>query len=91
MVVGVHTHFLKVVVLAGNSQTLLRVRYTLVFGSLVAENDVFELVHARVGKHQGGVIFDYHGSRGDNVVPLGTEKLFERFAYFLSCKHIITI
>ena len=63
MVVGVVSHFFQVVVLAAHAQTLLGVSHTFVLGGVVAKDYVFELVHSGIGKHQGRVIFDHHGSR----------------------------
>ena len=60
MVVGVVSHFLKVVVLAADAQTLLRVGTAAWLRVACAENDVFPLVHSGVCEHQCGVVFDNH-------------------------------
>mgnify|MGYP002508068485 CR=1 FL=1 len=91
VVVGVHAHLLEVVVLAADAQTLLRVGNTRIFWSHSAKDDVLELVHARVGKHQRGVVFDYHGRGWHDVMAFGTEKFLERFAYFFSGKHVVVL
>ncbi len=88
MVVCVHAHLLEVVMLAADAQTFLRVGHTLIFRSFVAKNNILELIHSGVGKHQRGVIFNNHRSRRHDVMPLAFEKAFERLTYFFSCQHI---
>ena len=91
VMVGVHAHLFEVIVLAAHAQTLLRVGHTVIFCGFIAENNVFKLVHARIGEHQGGVILDYHGGRRHDLVSLIAEKVFERLAYFLRCQHVIVL
>ena len=75
--VGVMPHFLQVIVLATHAQTLLGVSHTRPFHWLVAEDDVFELIHARVGKHQRRVIFYDHGRGRHDVVSFALEEFLE--------------
>ena len=85
VVIGVVTHFLKVVVLTGNAQTLLAVGLTAAFGFGISEDDVLELVHAGIGEHERRVVLDDHRCRRNNKVALLLEKLYERFADFVGC------
>ena len=62
MVVGVMSDFFQVIVLAAHAEALLGVCHTFVFGRVVAQDDVFELVHAGIGEHQSRVVFDDHRS-----------------------------
>ncbi len=60
VMISVVTHFLKVVVLARHAKALLAVGHALRLGDAVAQYNILELVHARVGEHQGGVVFQHH-------------------------------
>ena len=60
VVIGVHPHLFEVVVLAAHAQAFLGVRHAGRLRRAVAEKDVFERVHARIGEHQGGVILEHH-------------------------------
>ena len=84
VVVGVVSHLFEVVVLAADAQALLCVAGAGVGRGGVAEEDVLELVHARVGEHEGGVVLHYHGSRGDHGVLLALEEIEEGFADFVA-------
>ena len=77
VVVGVEAYFLQVVVFAAHAEAFLGVGDARPLRGLVAENDVFKLVHARVGKHQRGVVFDYHRCRRHNLVTFALEELLE--------------
>ena len=83
VVVGVHSDFFEVIVLAGHSQAFLRISNTAILGRCISQYDILELVHAGVCKHQRGVVFDDHGGRRDYFVSLRLEKLLERIAYLL--------
>ena len=80
VVVGVHTHLLEVVVLAADPQAFLGVRHPGGLGRPVAEEDVLERVHARIGEHQCRVVLQHHGSRRHDVVGLLAEEIEERAA-----------
>ena len=90
MVASVVAHGLQVVVLAAYAEALLAVGGTGELGCAVPEENVFELVHARVGEHEGRVIFDDHGGRGDHRVSLGGEEVQIFLAGFLGC-HILVV
>ncbi len=70
VVVGVESYLLEVVVLAADAKTLLRVGNAPRLRNSVAQNYILELVHTRIGKHQRGVVFDYHRCGGDDAVAL---------------------
>ena len=91
VVVGVVADFFEVVVLATDAKTFLCVADAGERSGGVAEEDVFELVHASVGEHEGGVVFDYHGIRRHNMMPFAFEKLEELIADFVAGHCIIII
>ncbi len=77
MVISVMAYFLKVVVLAAHTEALLRVGHAAALGGGVAKDDVLELVHARVGKHQRGVVFDYHRCGRHDMMAFRLKIVFE--------------
>ncbi len=89
VVVGIHSNLFKVVVLAADTQTLLRVGHTLIFSGFVTEDNIFELVHAGIGEHQGRIVLDHHRSGGHDAMSFVAEEILEGFAYFFSCKHFL--
>ena len=89
VVVGVMTHLFQVVVLAAYAQTLLGVGAATWLGVTCAKDNVFPLVHTRIGEHQCGVIFDYHRCRGHDGMSFRFEKGLERLADFVCCHHIL--
>ena len=72
----------KVVVLARYAQAFLAVGHAFRFRNPVAEDDVLELVHTGVGKHQGRVILEHHRRRRHNLVALVFKECLERLANF---------
>ena len=70
VVVGVVPNLFQVVMFSADSQALLCVYGAVECSCLVAEEDVLELVHSGVGKHEGGVVLYDHGGRGHHRVPL---------------------
>ena len=89
VVVGIQPHLFEVGVLATHAQALLGVGHAAIFGRDIAQYDVFELVHARIGKHQCGVVLDHHRGRGHNLMVFRCEKVLEGLSNFLSSKHIV--
>ena len=89
VVVRVVSHFFQVIVLSADTQALLRVGHALPLRRMVAQNDVFELVHSRVGEHQRGVIFYHHGSRGYDMVSFALEETLERVSDFICSQHTL--
>ena len=87
VMVGVVAHFFQVVMLSAYAKTLLRVGPAARFGVARAQNDVFPLVHACVGEHQCGVVFNHHGGRGLYLMSFTLKELFEGVAYFVRCHH----
>ena len=77
MVVGIMSYLLKVIVLARNAQTFLRIGNPIVFDRRVPQKNILKLVHARIGKHQSGVILNHHRSRRHNQMPFVLKK-FEK-------------
>ena len=84
MMVGVKPHLLQVIVLARHPQAFLRVGHPPVFGRLVAEEYILELVHSGIRKHQCRIIFYHHGCRGHYSVFLRPEETEELFSYLVS-------
>ena len=75
MVVSVMAYFFQIVVLAADTEAFLRIGATFARGGTVAQDDVFELVHARIGKHQRRVVFDDLGADGTMRCPLDSKNL----------------
>ena len=70
---------LQVVVLAACAHAALRGGGALVGARFLAEEDVLELHHARIGKQQGGVVARHQRARGHHGVAALGEK-FQEFA-----------
>ena len=83
MVVGVVADLLQVVVLARNAQTFLRIGRTRILAGGVAQEDVLELVHARVGEHQRGVALDDHRGRRHDSMPFRLEEVEKGLTNFI--------
>ena len=81
VVVGIVSDFLEVVVLAADPQAFLRVGRPLELRRGIAQEDVLELVHAGIGKHERGVVLDHHRCGGHDRVPLGSEEIQEFLSY----------
>ena len=90
VVVGVVSDLLQVVVLARDAQTLLRIGRTGILAGGVAQEDVLELVHARIGEHEGGVVLDDHGRRRHDGVTLACEEVQKCLADFVRF-HIVRL
>ena len=88
VVVCVVTHFFQVVMFSAHTQTFLRVCHTLVFGRMISQYNVLELVHTCIGKHQCRVVLNHHWCRRHNLMSFRLEKLYERVADFICCQHI---
>ena len=84
VVVSVVAHFLQVVVLAADAEALLRIAGTGIGCIGVAEEDVLELVHARIGEHECGVVLDDHGSGRHDVVGFALEEFKKLAADFVA-------
>ena len=83
MVVGVVSDLLQIVVLARNAQAFLRIGRTRIFAGSVAQEDVLELVHARVGEHQRGVALDNHRGRRHDSMPFRLEEVEKGLTNFI--------
>ena len=70
VVVGIDADFLEVIVFTGNTEALLRIGDARKLHRAVAKEDVFELVHSRIGKHQRWVVFHDHGCRWNDFMRL---------------------
>ena len=85
VMVGIVSHLLKVVVLAADAQTFLRIGLAAGFWGGVTEDDILELVHTGIGEHQCRVVLDDHRCRRYNEVSFRLEELLKRLAYFVCC------
>ena len=85
VVIGVVSHFFQVVVLSANAEAFLAVSTSAGFWVACAQDDVFELVHASVGEHEGWIILDDHRCGGHYCVSFRFEKFLERIADFVCC------
>ena len=68
---------------------LLAVGGTLHLRRDVAEENILELVHSRVGKHQRGVVLHYHRCRGHDGMSLGCKEIQELLSYLFRSHHIL--
>ena len=89
VVISIVTYFFQVIVLTTYAETLLRVRYSLVFRRGIAQDNILELVHPCIGEHQSRVILNDHWSRRHNLVAFRLKETLERFSNFLSCHHLL--
>ncbi len=90
VVVGVVADLFEVVVFAAHAQTLLAVGDPRRLGGLVAEEDVFELVHPGVGEHQRGVVLDDHRRGGHDTVLFFAEKVEKGLADFVGVHLVLS-
>ena len=88
VMVGIVADLFQVVVFSAHSQALLTVCRPVERGGLVAQEDVFELVHPGICEHEGGIVLHHHGSGGHYSVPFGSKEVQELLAYFFRCHHI---
>ena len=87
MVVRIVSYFFQVIMLSANAQAFLRVRDSFIFCRVVTQNNIFELVHPRISKHQCRVIFNYHWSRGHYLMAFALEETLERVSDFICSQH----
>ena len=89
VVVGIVTYFLQVVVFSAYAKAFLRVSNSFVFRRVVAQNDIFKLVHSRIGEHQRGVILNHHRGRRHYLVTFTFEETLERVSDFVCSQHTL--
>src|SRR5215470_927312 len=75
-------HILKIVMLAARAHAFLRGGGAVVITMLKAQKNVFELVHASIGKQQCGVVGRNQRRRVHATVPLRLKELQEHLTYF---------
>ena len=78
---------LKIVVLAARADAFLRSGGPVVVALLEAEEDVLELVHARVREEQRGIVLRDERGRVDFFVSFLDEIVQELTAYLGACEH----
>ena len=88
MVIGIHPHFLEVIVFTAYPQAFLSICGPFVRGWFIAQEIILELVHPRIGKHQGRVVFHHDGGGWDNFMSFGTEKVQESLTYICAGHHM---
>jgi hypothetical protein len=76
--------------LAPGAHTFLRSGSPVIGALFVAQERVFELHHARVGKQERGVVGGHEGRRGHDGMPVLGEELQEPRAY-LTTGHVLHI
>ena len=79
MMVRIVANFLQIVMLARHAQTFLCIGNTYRLGRLVAQENIFKLVHPRIGKHQGRIVFYDHRGRIDNGMLFRNKKFQKGF------------
>ena len=87
MMVGIVTYFLQVVVFTAYAQTFLTVCHTRVLDGVIAQDDTFPGVHTGIGEHQGGVIFDDHRRRRNDLMSLRCHKVQEGLSNLFTCHY----
>jgi hypothetical protein len=75
------THFFEVVVLSTHAQALLRIANSFITGNAISQKPILELIHTRIGKHEGRVILYDHGSRRNNRVLFGRKEIKKGLSY----------
>ncbi len=80
-------HVFEVVVLASGAHALLRAGGAGVVALLGAQEDVLELVHARIGEQQGGVVGGEQRGAVHLAVPLLDEKVQKHASNVVSGRH----
>ena len=80
MMVRIVSHLFQIVVLARHAQTLLRIGHTAIPNRRIAQEKILELIHPRVGKHQGRIVLHNHRCRRNDLVALTAEKIKKSFS-----------
>ena len=75
----------EVVVLAAGADALLRRGGALVVSFFHAGEDVLELVHARVGKEQRGIVGRHQRRAANDAMIVGRKEVEERLADLIPC------
>src|SRR5262245_65410775 len=71
MMIGISSHLFEIVVLPTHPDTFLGICRTNIITPAGAKKDILELVHARIGKKQGGVAMgDDRGTQNNPVSTL---------------------
>ena len=66
--ITIFTYLFKIIMFTGHAHALLRVGSPRVGAGVGAQEHVLELVHPGIGKHEGGIVLQHHGRRGENEV-----------------------
>ena len=74
------THVFQIVVLAASTQTCLYRSCTHIAALVGAQEHILELHHARIGKHQGGVVARNQRARRHHGMAFGRKKVEKAFA-----------
>jgi hypothetical protein len=61
--------------LTAHAQTLLRIRYASVFGHFVSQKEILELIHARIGEQERGIVLHHDRGGRDNGMSFRREKV----------------
>src|SRR4030042_6004426 len=85
--ISVGSHIFKVVVLAAGTDTLLAVGRPAEFGAGQPEEDVFELIHSRIGEKQRIITNRHYRRAWDKLVSLAFEKIYKVASYLFSDGH----
>jgi hypothetical protein len=88
VVVRVAPDLLEVVVLAGEAEALLRVGDSRMAGRGLAEEDLLELDHPRVGEQEGRVALGDDGSAANHPVITGREEVQEARSNLSTGRHL---
>ena len=79
----------EIVMLAAGADALLGGGGAAVVAFLAAEEDVLELVHARIGKKEGRVVGRHERGASNHAVFAGGKEVEEFLAYLMTGHHFI--
>ena len=82
------SYLLQIVVLAAHAEALLGIGDTTPLGFFITQDNVLELVHTGIGKHEGGIVLDHHRGRRHNVMPMLLKVALESLSDFFCSKHV---
>jgi hypothetical protein len=89
MVVGIAADLIQVIMLAGNTHTLLRVCGARIFALPLPEENILKLVHPGVREKEGLIAYREERRGGDNGMALCFEEFKEVIANLMVCFHVL--
>jgi hypothetical protein len=87
MVIGIYSNFFQIIMLSAYPEAFLCVCDPWRLWLAVAEKIILELIHTRIGEHEGRVIFHNNRGRRDNLMSSGTKEIQELLSYVCTRHH----